>query len=728
MDGFYSWMGQYMLENRNTSRPFGGLKAAKLNFDAVEAARSLENQLSDAAQALNELSDEMPAKAIEDKVARTEAIVADIRQGVSQIKRSHAVEAISEVNNLLLEVENACRDWQSKYPNSLPIKIDNSKMFNNYSSSEHTSMLIAYCLALVNRVFDGASRRSASFILKMVKLFRLSLTLLGHEDNRRQNDVIAAIPEDIRTLKCHFNLDVETVLYAVCPSYSFTHPPSHPKSQVKSQLYPEKCLEHPTTHLPPCNTPLLQNGLPIKTFEYYPFFDWFGCFLALPGVLEYRDQFCNEVDSSSEMLTDRVRLSDGRFFREMKGPNDQLFIADRGEEGRWFFALYSDFFNIEGNHIGGKHSLMGVMALFCLNLPLTIRNNLAYVYVPGLIQGPQEPDGKESHHRHYLKPLVNELLVGYTWGKFIKATYGVCYLELEQLPYFQASTQVVIDLMHTMYHCMQQQFWRGPLGLDNPGGASSNRSESRHSDIAFYYKFTLPPSLSSIGSGDTQVQVDNDKDPMLPSTFEWHGLPPQIQQWQLNQLKDLESHILANEKLLAQVRRIHRLLSQSKPLESNAKDMQKKLAKNKWLPLFYVSCNLHTFLPHILDRIGSRLSGIGTNHISKSEMADSLVCWRVEEILEQGCFSWPDFSTKSRGPLVIPPSQPLTNLKEQISGMTASVGSLLSETQRESILTEIAQKMTYNTALGIGHIHCALCQPMDNTEDGKTKLIKKLQS
>ncbi|KAJ3766154.1 hypothetical protein FB446DRAFT_654216 [Lentinula raphanica] len=56
------------------------------------------------------------------------------------------------------------------------------------------------------------------------------------------------------------------------------------------------------------------------------------------------------------------------------------------------------------------------MGLTCLNLPLQMKNDPAYTYIPGIIQGPHEPPATEAAHRHYLRPLVAELEAGYTRG------------------------------------------------------------------------------------------------------------------------------------------------------------------------------------------------------------------------------------------------------------------------------------------------------------------------
>ncbi|KAJ3722376.1 hypothetical protein C8R42DRAFT_580366, partial [Lentinula raphanica] len=203
-------------------------------------------------------------------------------------------------------------------------------------------------------------------------MFGYSLATLGGRSlNAQQEAALASIPESIERLEKKFNLDIEGVPYAVCP----------------------ECI-----------------------FEYYPFFDWFGKFIALPGIEEYGDRFCDAIDSHETVPVNKVSAADGRFVFEFRGADDRLFVRDRQDEGRWFFILNADFFNVEGNRIRGKASSTGMLAMTCLNLPLEIRNDHAYIYIPGIIQGPQEPKAEDAEHRHYLKPLIDDLLVGYTRG------------------------------------------------------------------------------------------------------------------------------------------------------------------------------------------------------------------------------------------------------------------------------------------------------------------------
>ncbi|KAJ3911937.1 hypothetical protein F5877DRAFT_54732, partial [Lentinula edodes] len=188
-----------------------------------------------------------------------------------------------------------------------------------------------------------------------------------------QSKTLSDIPEDIRQLERKFNLDVETTVYAV------------------------------------------YTGHPIKTFEVYSFLNWFGRFIALPGIAQYSDAFCAQI-SDEQPPEDKESAYDGRFYFELRGPDGKFFVREREKEGRWFFKLHADFFNIEGNLHGGKHNSTGIMSMSCLNLPLAIREDQAYVYVPGVIQGPREPDARAGAYNHYLRPIVDEMLVAYTRG------------------------------------------------------------------------------------------------------------------------------------------------------------------------------------------------------------------------------------------------------------------------------------------------------------------------
>ncbi|KAJ3854271.1 hypothetical protein EV368DRAFT_80788 [Lentinula lateritia] len=273
-----------------------------------------------------------------------------LRHHISSVTRTAVSEEVKEARAMLDLLDQVVSVWRTNYPDSSPVKIDNRKYF-----------------------FDpGEAQRGASLTLKLLKLFGYFMAVLGNQElNPEQEATLAAIPESIETLEQKFNLDIDCITYSVCPKCSYTHPPSYP-NDASHPVYPTVCLERKALSEEPCGTSLLLHRKPVKTFEYYPFFDWFGKFLSLPGIEEYGDRFCDVVSSHQTIPVDKVDETDGRFVHEFCAQDGKMFVAERGEEGRWFFILNADFFNAEGNRIRGKTSSTGMLAMTCLNLPLQI--------------------------------------------------------------------------------------------------------------------------------------------------------------------------------------------------------------------------------------------------------------------------------------------------------------------------------------------------------------------
>ncbi|THU94046.1 hypothetical protein K435DRAFT_558511, partial [Dendrothele bispora CBS 962.96] len=196
-------------------------------------------------------------------------------------------------------------------------------------------------------------------------------------------NALAEIPETVSTLEDRLNLGISSTTYAI----------------------------------------LFKYGKLRKSFEYYPFHDWFGRFIALPEIEKYGDAFCVNV-TSRPVPENKRDACDGSFIRQLPGPNGGLFLADRGSEGRWLFKFHADGFNPEGLRLRGRTNSTTVMGLICLNLPLHMANDPAYMYIPGLIQGPHEPNPKNGASNHYLKILMDDLAPAYERGITPYSTYG----------------------------------------------------------------------------------------------------------------------------------------------------------------------------------------------------------------------------------------------------------------------------------------------------------------
>ncbi|KAJ3916239.1 hypothetical protein F5877DRAFT_47021, partial [Lentinula edodes] len=602
------------------------------------------------------------------------------------------------------------------------------------SSNYTTATLVAYTLVLTLRLLEGVGRTVSSFFLKGIKIFAMSYGLLQPEGTTDlQSKTLSDIPEDIRQLERKFNLDVETTIYAVCPQCSYTHPPVFSDNSPRP-TYPSKCTHRPMALAEPCSESLLlDSGNPIKTFEVYSFLNWFGRFIALPGIAQYGDAFCAQI-SDEQPPEDKGSACDGRFYFELRGPDGKFFVREREKEGRWFFKLHADFFNIEGNLHGGKHNSTGIMSMSCLNLPLEIREDQAYVYVPGVIQGPREPDARAGAYNHYLRPVIDEMLVAYTRGiqsylnsvnyedweaiddeylregaekwrdaesraerERVEHLYGVRFSEFWRLPYYSPSKQVSIDPMHALKNIFGN-FFCDALRLDNPCSTREpkNKDTTPVSSIAHYYQFTPPPPLSLVNSAPI-TPTDTAEEDLVTAVLEWEHLSNDLQHFRHQRMLNLLVEIDTYKRELID---IHHLLSSLRPSTDLLQaQLRSRLKSKKWGALLYVCNDLMVFPVQISGGIV-----------------------RKEMITKNHAFVWPHFTPTMFAPPRAPWASPVLSLA--FHGNVAC--HTLTDTERKRMMQDTARRMNWHSATGVGHIHQLLWAPCDNSSVGKEKLAKGL--
>jgi len=80
---------------------------------------------------------------------------------------------------------------------------------------------------------------------------------------------------------------------------------------------------------------------------------------------------------------------DAEFLRTFEGPTaGRLFVNRPGNEGRYAFALFFDFFRTEGMKINGASTSCRILSAVCLNLPLDTRYKPENAYIAGVVPGP----------------------------------------------------------------------------------------------------------------------------------------------------------------------------------------------------------------------------------------------------------------------------------------------------------------------------------------------------
>lgn len=264
---------------------------------------------------------------------------------------------------------------------------------------------------------------------------------ISHKSTPYQTLIHRQLPTDINAALNRFKMDGETVTYAHCPKCNYGYKPN--VSEDGSVTWPVYCTNlegrvYAPEHFPSERVDIPQSGIcrepllrppsasggprtPIKPFVAHSFHEYVTAL-----ILEHEDVLDFTTDEAFNRMksTDSPELStfwDANFVRDFKSPDGTTFFIDRPTgEGRLLFTLSTDFFNAEGNLMGGAHTSTGIISLACLNLPPEIRYQPEYMFLAGIIPGPKEPPLAEMNH--YFRHVVTELKESWERGIKISAT------------------------------------------------------------------------------------------------------------------------------------------------------------------------------------------------------------------------------------------------------------------------------------------------------------------
>ncbi|KAJ3914942.1 hypothetical protein F5877DRAFT_49497 [Lentinula edodes] len=183
-------------------------------------------------------------------------------------------------------------------------------------------------------------------------------------------------------------------------------------------------------------------------------------------------------------------------------------------------------------------------------------------------------------------------------------------------------------------------------------------------------------------------------------------------------MQTLSNDIRSDTRLLGQVFDIHDLLSDSRPsTAASLLQLQTRLRKMNWSPLLFVCEDLLAFGSPSFQLMET----IRKSQITKDEISDALIAWRLNEVQEDDPFVWPYFN-----PVHYPP--PRTPWNPAISYFNGRPCRVFSNSEKLAFMKELTGAMTYKTGVHIGHVHQYLWRPMNDDEIGKAKLVNSLKS
>ncbi|KAJ3924916.1 MAG: hypothetical protein NXY57DRAFT_907648 [Lentinula lateritia] len=183
-------------------------------------------------------------------------------------------------------------------------------------------------------------------------------------------------------------------------------------------------------------------------------------------------------------------------------------------------------------------------------------------------------------------------------------------------------------------------------------------------------------------------------------------------------MRALGNDFRSSPRLLGQLSDIHTLLSDLRPsTTSELVQLRTRLGRMNWTTLLFVCEDLLAFKSPSIQR----MEIIQKSQITKDDMIDALVDWRLDLVQEDGPFVWPHFTPTQHGPPRSAQSPAIT----YFNGLPCRT---LTDPEKEVLMKQLISTMVYKTAVHIGNIHQYLWQPINDNEMGKMKLANILKT
>lgn len=247
----------------------------------------------------------------------------------------------------------------------------------------------------------------------------LATTCLDGKAVTKVKRIISDIPKDIRRVRETLKLvPPKSTTYACCPKYEcfFLYAPD------AEGMWPKLC-SNTLSDGSICDTPLLMPipsgsdlSVPIKRRPIKPYvlFDLKEMIAELLTLEPTASRMRNGTDlpelDANSTITDILQGGLAQNFQgPLKGPKGTWSWFDcRADEIRLLFSLSVDWMNPYGKGSAVSASV-GVIALCCLNLPITERYKPENMILLGLIPGPRDPPIEALNH--FIRPIVDDFII-----------------------------------------------------------------------------------------------------------------------------------------------------------------------------------------------------------------------------------------------------------------------------------------------------------------------------
>ncbi|KAJ3897615.1 hypothetical protein F5879DRAFT_995775 [Lentinula edodes] len=140
-------------------------KRHKRTIQALVTVSSLTEAIRKLEERTRDLSPSRTTEEIHEALCTVEDGSEILRHQLLSVTRPAISEELKQAREMLDALDQVTSTWRLEYPDSSPVKINNRKYFFDPGEGKNTPTIIAYCLALVSRVFERTAQRGASLIL-----------------------------------------------------------------------------------------------------------------------------------------------------------------------------------------------------------------------------------------------------------------------------------------------------------------------------------------------------------------------------------------------------------------------------------------------------------------------------------------------------------------------------------------------------------------------------------
>ncbi len=282
--------------------------------------------------------------------------------------------------------------------------------------SHHLTALTVHLLHHLSRWATGLLLVGLRSLLQLSFRYATGGNVLPDDQN-----MLDHLPIHIRMVTSRFNLDPHTRPYVCCPVcfalYGTRPVPgycTHEGADIGSGNICGTSLWHSQT---------IRGRLflyPSRVFMYQELKGWLARLLCRHGVEDIMDTANSRAQGDPPFVMKDIW--DAPVVRDLK-MNGVPFVCGPPDKGRYIFALSVDLFNPFQSKEAGQNVAVTGFHMVCLNLPPHLRYLPENVYLVCIIPGPHKLSKDELNH--FLKPLVNELLV--FWNSRVFFTHTAKY-------------------------------------------------------------------------------------------------------------------------------------------------------------------------------------------------------------------------------------------------------------------------------------------------------------